>query len=33
MTADRPALVDVAVTRDPAGMLPGADPRTVARSA
>jgi acetolactate synthase I/II/III large subunit len=33
MGADRPALVDVAVTRDPAGMLPGADPRTVARSA
>ena len=33
MAADRPALVDVAVTRDPAGMLPGADPRTVARSA
>jgi acetolactate synthase I/II/III large subunit len=33
MSADRPALVDVAVTRDPAGMLPGADPRTVARSA
>ena len=32
MAADRPALVDVAVTRDPAGMLPGADPRTVARS-
>jgi acetolactate synthase-1/2/3 large subunit len=33
LAADRPALVDVAVTRDPAGMLPGADPRTVARSA
>jgi acetolactate synthase I/II/III large subunit len=33
MAADRPALVDVAVTRDPDGMLPGADPRTVARSA
>ena len=33
MAADRPALVDVAVTRDPAGMLPGADPRTVARPA
>jgi len=31
MAADRPALVDVAVTRDPAGMLPGADPRTAAR--
>jgi acetolactate synthase-1/2/3 large subunit len=31
MEADRPALVDVAVTRDPAGMLPGADPRTAAR--
>jgi acetolactate synthase I/II/III large subunit len=30
MAADRPALVDVAVTRDPAGMLPGADPRTAA---
>jgi acetolactate synthase-1/2/3 large subunit len=33
MAADGPALVDVMVTRDPAGMLPGADPRTVARSA
>jgi acetolactate synthase I/II/III large subunit len=32
MAADRPALVDVMVTRDPAGMLPGADPRTVARA-
>jgi acetolactate synthase I/II/III large subunit len=32
MTADGPALVDVMVTRDPAGMLPGADPRTVARA-
>lgn len=33
LSADGPALVDVSVTRDPAGMLPGADPRTVARSA
>jgi acetolactate synthase-1/2/3 large subunit len=33
LAADAPALVDVAVTRDPAGMLPGADPRAVARSA
>jgi len=33
LAADGPALVDVAVTRDPAGMLPGADPRTVARLA
>ena len=31
MAADRPALVDVAVTGDPAGLLPGADPRTAAR--